>query len=118
MGPALLLTSELVTNAVIHANTDVELRTEVAGDVLRIEVLDRGAGCPTPIRAPPDAEWGRGLTILSAVAHRWGVVMERSEKLVWAELRCPSPSSRRERRLLFDGLASQVKHFTRRLPHP
>ena len=58
--PALLLTSELVTNGVIHAHTDLDLQAEVANDSLRVEVIDHGDGFPVPGHAAPDSEWGLG----------------------------------------------------------
>jgi anti-sigma regulatory factor (Ser/Thr protein kinase) len=116
--PAVLLTSELVTNAVIHAHTDLDVQAEATSDSLRVEVIDRGGGCPVPERAPPDAEWGRGLTVLSSLATRWGVVMERDRKSVWFELQCPESPSRRERRLLLDNVASQARQFIRRVGRP
>jgi anti-sigma regulatory factor (Ser/Thr protein kinase) len=116
--PALLLTSELVTNGVIHARTGLDLQAKVANDSLRVEVIDYGGGCPVPGGAPPDAEWGRGLSVVSELATRWGVVMEPDWKSVWFELRCPRSPSKRERRLLLDKVASQARQFIRRLPRP
>ena len=116
--PALLLTSELVTNGVIHAHTDLDLQAAVANDSLRVEVIDHGDGCPVPGQAAPDAEWGRGLSVVSELATRWGVVMEPDWKSVWFELRCPRSPSRRERRLLLDKVAAQARQFIRRLPRP
>ena len=114
----MLLTSELVTNGVIHAHTDLDLQAKVANDSLRVEVIDHGDGCPVPARAQPDEEWGRGLSVVSALATRWGVVMEPEWKSVWFELRCPRSPSRRERRLLLDKVASQARRFIRRPPRP
>ena len=116
--PAVLLTSELVTNGVIHAHTDLDLQAEVANDSLRVEVVDHGDGCPVPGQAAPDAEWGRGLSVVSELATRWGVVMRPDWKSVWFELRCPRSPSRRERRLLLDTVASHARRFIRRLPRP
>ena len=116
--PAVLLTSELVTNGVIHTHTDLDVRAKLANDSLRVEVIDRGDGCPVRGRAAPDAEWGRGLSVVSALATHWGVVMEPDWKSVWFELRCPVSPSRRERLLLFDEVASQARRLIRRLPRP
>ena len=116
--PALLLTSELVTNGVIHAHTDLDLRAALANDSLRVEVVDHGGGRPVRGHAAHDAERGRGLTVVSELATRWGVVMEPDWKSVWFELRCPRSPSRRERRLLLDTVASHARHFIRRLPRP
>jgi anti-sigma regulatory factor (Ser/Thr protein kinase) len=88
-----LLVSELVTNALRHGRPPVELRIRTArGRVLRIEVLDGAVGeDPVPSEAPPDAISGRGLSIVAALAVRWGTEAAASGKVVWAEL---DPSSR------------------------
>ena len=116
--PAVLLTSELVTNGVIHAHTDLDLRAKFANDSLRVEVVDHGGGRPVRGHAARDAERGRGLTVVSELATRWGVVMRPDWKSVWFELRCPRSPSRREGRLLLDKVASQARRFIRRLPRP
>src|SRR5688572_24594091 len=64
---ALLLVTELVTNAVIHAGTDVEPSIDIGPGRARIEVLDHGPGTvPSPDRTPADAsrEGGRGMFLL------------------------------------------------------
>ena len=84
-----LLSSELVTNAVVHARTSVEL--EAAYDdssVLRIEVYDRS---PEDVdrspRQPADgAEGGRGLAIVARLACHWGVDPCSPGKRVWFTL--------------------------------
>jgi anti-sigma regulatory factor (Ser/Thr protein kinase) len=84
-----LLSSELVTNAVIHARSTVEL--EAAYDdssVLRIDVYDRS---PDDVerspRTPADgAEGGRGLAIVARLAFRWGVDPCSPGKRVWFTL--------------------------------
>jgi anti-sigma regulatory factor (Ser/Thr protein kinase) len=83
---ALLLTSELVTNAVLHAGTDLEVGLDVGDDAIRVEVTDRGAGYPLVERAGLDAEQGRGLMIVSRLASRWGVAVKPDRKAVWFEL--------------------------------
>lgn len=86
---ALLLVTELVTNAVIHAGTDVELSIDIGPGRARIEVLDRGPGAvPTPDRTPADAtrEGGRGMFLLDALAREWGTRHFPGGKSVWFEL--------------------------------
>ncbi|WP_199578171.1 ATP-binding protein, partial [Streptomyces sp. CRB46] len=65
----------------------------VVGTTLRIEVTDtRGEALPRPQTPAPDAEHGRGLLLVEALAHRWGVTEGRfPRKTVWAELRCAPP---------------------------
>ncbi|GAA2432329.1 SpoIIE family protein phosphatase [Streptomyces glaucus] len=88
---ALLVASELVTNAVVHAGTDVELtcRLEASGALL-VEVADhhpsrapRG-GDPEPPHGTP--EYGRGLRLVAALSEAWGITYRTGTKTVWARL--------------------------------
>ncbi|AQT74716.1 SpoIIE family protein phosphatase [Streptomyces sp. fd1-xmd] len=93
---AVVLTSELVTNAVVHAGTRAEvlcLRTE---DGVRVEVADRYPERGLPLRHPgerpyadPDRENGRGLMLCAALATRWGVEYTATHKHVWFRLDLP-----------------------------
>lgn len=92
---AVLLTSEVVTNAVLHARIgeprpDIGL-TVVANDgVVRVEVRDESPTMPRPGQHDPDALSGRGLLLLDALASDWGADPDGdggSGKLVWFELR-------------------------------
>ncbi|WP_433918731.1 SpoIIE family protein phosphatase [Streptomyces canus] len=89
---AVVVVSELVTNAVIHAGTDVELdcRLEAHTGALVVEVLDHH-----PSRAPRDGdpepsygtpEYGRGLRLVAALAETWGITYRTGAKTVWAQL--------------------------------
>ncbi|HTT53642.1 MAG TPA: ATP-binding protein [Streptosporangiaceae bacterium] len=86
---ALLLVSELVTNAIQHAGPDTPttvLRLEYAGAWLRIEVHDRCPHQPRP-RIPGSLdESGFGLVLVDALAAKWGVQRTGAGKAVWAEL--------------------------------
>lgn len=85
---ATLLVSEVVTNAVRHAGTDLRLRTFRLGrDGVRIEVVDCAPHVPLR-RTRPDAaaEGGRGLHLVEHLARRWGVESTESAKTVWFEL--------------------------------
>jgi anti-sigma regulatory factor (Ser/Thr protein kinase) len=85
-----LLVSELVTNAVRHANLAegdvIGLVVEVLGDALRVEVHDPGGGfvpsAPSPDPARPS---GWGLYLVAELADRWGVDSD-DRTLVWFEL--------------------------------
>ncbi|MCL3997449.1 MULTISPECIES: SpoIIE family protein phosphatase [Streptomyces] len=88
---AMAVVSELVTNAVVHAGTDVhvEWRLEESGAFV-IEVCDRH-----PSRAPREAggeapydtpEYGRGLRLVATLAESWGVTYRAGAKTVWARL--------------------------------
>jgi anti-sigma regulatory factor (Ser/Thr protein kinase) len=84
---AVLLTSELVTNAVVHAGDSATLVIESAERVARIEVVDPGhATYLAPLRLGPSSESGRGLAIVEDLADAWGVDSRVGGKAVWFEL--------------------------------
>ena len=96
---AALVVSELVTNAVLHARSEILLRLDVGEGTVRIEVVDRSPDELVPPGSPSlDAERGRGLGIVAAVSRRWGVELDRGAKTVWCELDAAlDRSSRRSR---------------------
>jgi len=84
---ALLVVSEMVTNAVTHAATACELRISVDAAVVRIDVIDQGAGTPEPLPRSETRGNGRGLHLIDALTAAWGVEpADGSGKTVWAEL--------------------------------
>ena len=86
-----LLTSELVTNAVVHGLGPVQLRLIDDGPRLRVEVSDgETTSLPLESRRPAPVEAsGRGLLIVDRLADRWGCRQRRTPpgKVVWFELR-------------------------------
>lgn len=83
-----LLTSELVTNVVLHARTPARLSVAVTpAQVLRIEVYDQAADRPPRPTLPGTSTQGRGLALVAALASRWGVERHDGGKTVWVELR-------------------------------
>lgn len=84
----LLVVSELVTNAVLHAGPGgVDLSVTLTDTAVRIEVVD--ASPSLPVARPPtdDRTNGRGLLLVDAVAGSWGAELGRDGKRVWAVLR-------------------------------
>ncbi|MER7191665.1 SpoIIE family protein phosphatase [Streptomyces flaveolus] len=88
---ALVVVSELVSNAVVHAGTDVEvvLRLEETGTLV-VEATDhhptrapRGGDRETPDETP---EYGRGLRLVAALSEAWGITYRPGTKTVWARL--------------------------------
>ncbi|MFE2975727.1 ATP-binding protein [Streptomyces sp. NPDC059258] len=89
----LLVVSELVTNACLHAEGPEELRIGRSPKSLRVEVVDRGAGQPAP-RTPHRAgrPGGHGMFIVQRLCLDWGVLRtaDAPGKTVWAELAAPA----------------------------
>jgi len=87
---AVLLTSELVTNAVVHAGTPVQVTCRLAHGAVEVVVLDHHPLqlIPDPHGEPMPAERtsGRGLTLPAELASSWGVTYERTAKAVWFRL--------------------------------
>ena len=84
--PATLLTSELVTNAVLHARTRPELRLRLADDRLWVGVFDATPLSPVRKRYGPEAATGRGLMLVERMAAAWGTSVSDHGKVVWFEL--------------------------------
>ena len=82
----LLCVSEIVTNAVLHARSDVHLVVRRLDGVLRVEVADGDPTLPTPQDPPPSVPTGRGLRLLAALSERWGVDGRTDGKTVWFEV--------------------------------
>ena len=83
---ALLLTSELVTNAYRHARTETRVLVRFDGASVRIEVRDVGGGQPELRPVDTDRVDGRGLQIVDALADRWGYDSDDGGTAVWFEL--------------------------------
>lgn len=85
---ALLVISELVTNAIIHALPPAALSVRsMPCSVLRIEVTDGGPQPHLPPHPHPQEEHGRGLSIVAALATRHGTVTHAKGATRWAELK-------------------------------
>jgi len=83
---AVLLTSELATNAIRHAGQAFSVRVETTAEQLRVEVTDAGEGQPMP-RSPQTLESsGRGLQIVESLSDEWGVARVGPGKTVWFSL--------------------------------
>ncbi|MEV0374965.1 ATP-binding protein [Streptomyces sp. NPDC050636] len=82
---ATLLTSELVTNALVHAKGGAIVRATVT-DRLRVEVRDFASQPPEPRAPTADGTSGRGLMLVRSLADAWGVRSHAVGKSVWFEL--------------------------------
>jgi len=89
LGDMQLLVSEVVTNSVRHSGSDepIRLRVWTRPSGVKVEVADGGFGFGFDVDEfiPGDAEGGRGLVILDALADRWGVNPDTCGR-VWFEL--------------------------------
>lgn len=83
---AVLLTSEVVTNAILHGRSEARVRVRADPHRLVVEVADDNSRHPQPQAADPDALDGRGLAILGMLAARWGVHDDPFGKTVWFEV--------------------------------
>lgn len=81
-----LLTTELVTNALLHAGTTMTLRAERSGAGVRLEVEDGSAVVPVRRLYSPTATTGRGTRLLDALADEWGWHATAAGKVTWARV--------------------------------
>jgi GAF domain-containing protein/anti-sigma regulatory factor (Ser/Thr protein kinase) len=85
-GCAALLTSELVTNAVLHAGTPMCVTLHILRDRIRVDVADGNPSFPAIKEYGRDAATGRGLTLFNTLASDWGVQSVDGGKIVWFEV--------------------------------
>jgi anti-sigma regulatory factor (Ser/Thr protein kinase) len=90
----ILMVDELVTNAVMHGRGPVRLRLSISGARVRGEVTDADPRIPEPGRPGLDAEAGRGLLLVTALADEFGVMPGGYGKIVWFTLTVPQAPSR------------------------
>ena len=84
---AVLVANELVTNAVLHAHTDLWLQLELRADRLFVTVRDRGPRLGRSVPPGPEAEGGRGLWLVDQLSRAWGVQPNTDGgKVVWCAL--------------------------------
>jgi anti-sigma regulatory factor (Ser/Thr protein kinase) len=91
--PALLVGTELLSNAIDHGRGPVRLAVELLDTAVRVEVHD---GAPEPPQMQPRdllRARGRGLEMVEALSSRWGWTPDPPGKLVWADVRTEWPDS-------------------------
>jgi anti-sigma regulatory factor (Ser/Thr protein kinase) len=93
---AQLVASELVTNAVVHAHTEIDLTLRLVGGLLHIAVRDTGPGEARMTDIVDESSPnGRGLRLVDALASAWGSLVPNTGKVVWATVRVrPAPQNR------------------------
>jgi anti-sigma regulatory factor (Ser/Thr protein kinase) len=81
---AVLVLSELVMNAMVHAAAGCTIELRHSADLLRLEVRDRSPQVPVMRSVGPSDVGGRGLHVVDAVAEAWGWEPTADGKRVWA----------------------------------
>jgi anti-sigma regulatory factor (Ser/Thr protein kinase) len=81
-----LLANELVTNSVLHTDSEVELSLNLEGDRLRVEVHDDNPLAPARRDYSLAAATGRGLVLVEELSSDWGSEPANAGKVVWFEL--------------------------------
>ena len=84
---AMLMVSELATNAVRHTGKPFSVLLDRTGRRLRVEVKDGGGGTPTLRHARPTEPSGRGLRIVDELSSDWGFEEQRNGTTVWFTMR-------------------------------
>jgi anti-anti-sigma regulatory factor/anti-sigma regulatory factor (Ser/Thr protein kinase) len=85
---AQLVASELVTNAVVHAGTEIDLTVRLISPLLHIAVRDTGPGqARIADIVDESAPTGRGLLLVDALSTGWGNLLPTTGKVVWATVR-------------------------------
>ena len=97
-----LLVSELVTNAVLHAATSIDLCCKVDHGSVCVEVRDRSKGSPRPRHHDSGSVTGRGLEMVDLLADQWGVDTDADGKTVWFVLAGPDARPAALRRASID----------------
>jgi len=89
LDPALLIMSELATNAVMHAtqSATIEILCELDTDILTLGVIDHDIRQPVILEVTPDDERGRGLILIASISAEWGCHPHDNGKLVFARLK-------------------------------
>lgn len=82
-----LLVSELVTNSIVHAHSNVEVSVAVASDLVRVAVFDSSLEPPVRRAEGSAATSGRGLLMLDALSSAWGIDFTSGGKSVWFEIK-------------------------------
>jgi len=81
-----LLTSELVTNSVVHAATTTDVTISYDGAAVRVAARDRSHATPVVSVPDPEAEGGRGVWLVATLSSTWGVEPLPDGKRVWFDI--------------------------------
>lgn len=81
-----LLTSETVTNAIVHGRSAAHVSVTVRSGLVRVEVWDDDSRLPQIVEQDDEALTGRGMLIVDSLAARWGTTKHLNGKTVWFEV--------------------------------
>lgn len=81
-----LLISEIVTNAVLHARSEIRIEVTCDAQRVRVEVSDRSPMRPATRSFAQQSSTGRGLLLVEELADRWGTAPDDGGKVVWFEV--------------------------------
>ncbi|QSB05570.1 SpoIIE family protein phosphatase [Natronoglycomyces albus] len=122
MDEALLLTTELTTNGVVHAGTDIQIDAVGNEAGLRVTVTDFRSGSVEPAdTTPPDvtAEGGRGLLLVDQFATAWGTTHDAIGKSIWFRLARPGSGDDAQAHVATQSIEAQPLPETYHdVPHP
>lgn len=90
---ACLLVSELVSNVVLHADTDLDVHLRRSDGRVRIEVHDRNPQLPQRKFYSPTSTTGRGMVFIAELSQGWGAEPTAGGKMVWFELDEHAPAA-------------------------
>ncbi|WP_439678583.1 ATP-binding protein [Embleya sp. MST-111070] len=103
---AVLVLSEMLTNAQLHTDGEVILTVRRTARGVRLSVTDTDPRTPTRRDTGPEHQGGFGLHILDTITTDWGIRKHRGGKTVWADLVAPHPDARRHPRPVRAGLGA------------
>lgn len=89
---AVLLASELITNAILHGRSEVELTVEINSAGVKVSAADMNSRLPVMQSIDELALDGRGIAIVNLLASSWGVTATEGGKIVWFCLDLPRAS--------------------------
>jgi anti-sigma regulatory factor (Ser/Thr protein kinase) len=93
---ATIITSELATNAVRHANSPFRVSLQRRQSRVEISVHDMSPSLPVPRRPPLYEGGGRGLFLIQSLSAEWGVESSKRGKIVWSQLETSTPKTTTE----------------------
>ena len=86
---ALLVVTELVTNAVLHARGPIDVTLAITDDALLVRVFDCDPRPPVHRPVTLESTDGRGVALVAMVSEQWGAISHDEGKTVWSLITRP-----------------------------